>query len=160
MARCAFRSRLFRVLLETIEELPQRAVGHEDGGELDNRAFGSHWRAANSHDFKTAAAVLERFQFQLDARRAFELNIKARLCPMHSDVYGRTVRFGLSLRLRQRIAKSSRVTLPIWRAGVDGLLDLPWVRPVGFYRGSGWNKEVLSISRGRHLSATPKAIDG
>jgi hypothetical protein len=79
---------------------------------------------------------------------------------MHSDVYGRTVRFGLSLRLRQRIAKSSRVTLPIWRAGVDGLLDLPWVRPVGFYRGSGWNKEVLSISRGRHLSATPKAIDG
>jgi hypothetical protein len=79
---------------------------------------------------------------------------------MHSDVDRRTVRFGLPLRLRQRIAKSSRVALPIWRAGVDGLLDLPGVRSVGFYRGAGWNKEVLSISRGRHRSATPKTIDG
>src|SRR5262245_52259366 len=131
--------------------MPQRAVRDENRAKLDDGLL----RTVKGHQFNAPPSILQRFQFQVDARRTLELHIETGCCSMDSNVGSRAtcLRFGLCL--SQGVAKSSYVTLAVGWASVWRPLDLSKMRRVRLGRRRLWNEQVLAISRGWHCSATP-----
>src|SRR5437016_5891694 len=82
VAWLALFRRFLRVLLKSLEEMPQRAVRHKNRAKLDDGLL----RTVKGHQFNAPPSIFQRFQFQVDARRTLELHIETRFCSMDSNI--------------------------------------------------------------------------
>ena len=69
-------------MLDARHEVLQLSFGHEHSGAFDD-VFCGEPRTLNGEDLYSFALVLQRFQLQIDAAHALELDVQPRRCTVN-----------------------------------------------------------------------------